>query len=285
MRKFKLYKKHIKETLIFFALVLFGSTSLFSQDYNLPIVRDSLHFYFKSIAVEKFDSNKINLNKNILRIIRNSLSVCESYNTPIDSVANLGLTKSKNNRLRFYTWNIPLNDGTHKYFGFIHYYDKKEKQYIRYELYDNSVDLKNPEYLILSNKNWFGSLLYKIVEIKHKGDTYYILLSSDLNDMLTKKKIIDVLQFDKNNFPVFGAKIFKNQPNNTRIFFEYNARANMTLTYDEKLKMIVFDHLSPSKPSLTGVYEFYGPDFSYDGYKFEKGMLVLYPDIDLRNSK
>jgi len=49
--------------------------------------------------------------------------------------------------------------------------------------------------------------------------------------------------------------------------------------------MIVFDHLSPSKPSLVGVYEFYGPDFSYDGYKFEKGMLELYPDIDIRNIK
>jgi len=227
MKKFKLYMNHIKKALIIFALVVFSSTSLFSQNYNLPIVRDSLNYYFRSIALEKIDSNKINLNKNILRIIRNSLSECESFSAPIDSVVNLGLIKSTNDQLRFYTWNIPLNDGTHKYFGFIHYYDKKEKQYISYELFDNSDYLKNPEYLTLSDRNWFGALLYKIVELKHKGDTYYILLSSDLNDMLTKKKIIDVLQFDENNLPVFGAKIFKNKPNNTRIFFEYNARANM----------------------------------------------------------
>jgi hypothetical protein len=197
----------------------------------------------------------------------------------------LGLIKTENNRLRFYNWNIALNDGTHKYFGFIHYYIKKEKQYKWFELFDKSEEIKNPEYLKLTNQNWFGSLIYKIVEKKYKGNTYYILLSSDLNDMLTKKKIIDILQFDDKGLPVFGAKIFKNLPKNTRVIFEYNARVNMALTYDKKLEMIVFDHLSPSKQSLTGVYEFYGPDFSYDGYKFEKGIWVLYQDIDIRNNK
>ena len=45
----------------------------------------------------------------------------------------------------------------------------------------------------------------------------------------------------------------------------------MMLRYDDKLKMIVFDHLSPSKPSYEGKYQYYGPDFSYDGLIFEKG--------------
>jgi len=34
---------------------------------------------------------------------------------------------------------------------------------------------------------------------------------------------------------------------------------------ERKMNMIIFDHLSPSKPSYTGNYQFYGPDFSYDG--------------------
>ena len=49
------------------------------------------------------------------------------------------------------------------------------------------------------------------------------------------------------------------------------------------MKMIMFDHLSPSRPSYTGNYEYYGPDFSYDGFRFEKDAWVLTEQIDMRN--
>jgi hypothetical protein len=277
--------KEVRYILVFIAIFLISSKLVFSQSYNLTAIRDSLNFYFKSIAIEQSDEKKLHYNENILRILRESLSQSESFKTPIDSINNMGMIKSENKLLHIYTWNIPFNDGTHKYFGFLHFYSEKQNKPILYELIDRSEDLKNPEYLKLSDKNWYGSLIYKIVETTYKKQTYYTLLSSDLNDLLTKKKCIDVLQFDENELPVFGAAIFNNQPRNTRIIFEYNARANMALTFDESLKMIVFDHLSPSKPSLKGVYEFYGPDFSYDGYKFEKGKWVLFTEIDARNNK
>ena len=57
----------------------------------------------------------------------------------------------------------------------------------------------------------------------------------------------------------------------------------MGLKYDERFKMIVFDHLSPIRPELAGDYKFYGPDFSYDGYKFENGFWVYMPDLDVTN--
>lgn len=271
--------------ILFVVIILTSTIDGYAQDYNKQAVRDSLKYYFKLIGTENSDSNKLLINRDIQRIIRNTLSLNESFNSPIDSVLNLGIVKSEDNCVRFYTWNLPFNDGTHKYFGFIHYYSKKDKKYNLYELFDNSDNIKNPANEVLSSKNWFGGLLYTIIEKKYKGDTYYMLLYSDLNDLHTKKKIIDVLQFGEDKLPVFGARIFKNQPQNTRIIFEYNARVSMTLTYDNKLKMIVFDHLSPSKPSLKGVYEFYGPDFSYDGFKFEKGFWVLHSDIDIRNNK
>jgi hypothetical protein len=57
----------------------------------------------------------------------------------------------------------------------------------------------------------------------------------------------------------------------------------MSLRYDPQKKMIVFDHLSPTKPSLEGQYEFYGPDFTYDGLKFEKGVWEHYQNIEITN--
>ena len=58
----------------------------------------------------------------------------------------------------------------------------------------------------------------------------------------------------------------------------------MMMRYIPELDMIVFDHLSPSRPEYAGDLRFYGPDFSYDGFKFIKGVWVLQSDLDLRNS-
>jgi hypothetical protein len=109
-------------------------------------------------------------------------------------------------------------------------------------------------------------------------------LGSDLNDLFSKKKLIEIVHFDSNDQPVFGAFMFKNKEKNiARVIFEYSAQANMGLMYDEKKGMIVYDHLSPFRPSLKGKYQFYGPDFSYDGLKFEDGIWNTYHDIDVRN--
>ncbi|NJK97401.1 MAG: hypothetical protein HC905_23045 [Bacteroidales bacterium] len=53
----------------------------------------------------------------------------------------------------------------------------------------------------------------------------------------------------------------------------------MMLNYDEMLKSIVFDHLAPSESRYTGQYEFYGPDFSFDGLIFKENQWVLVEDV------
>jgi hypothetical protein len=182
------------------------------------------------------------------------------------------------------TWNIPFSDRTHQYFGFIQY-KKNRRSYDFYELNDKSDEIVKPELTILNHENWYGALYYQIIANKYRGNTYYTILGADLNNMLTKKKIIEILHFNMQDLPVFGQQVFKNKsiPVN-RVIFEFNAQTHMTLTYDETKEMIVFDHLSPSRPSLKGQYEFYGPDFSYDGFKFENGIWNLYSDIDVRDN-
>jgi hypothetical protein len=121
------------------------------------------------------------------------------------------------------------------------------------------------------------------VETKFNKTKYYTLLGFDFNSIFTKKKIIDVL-YIQNDLPYLGKQIFKyNGKIVSRIIFEYAVRTNMTLKYDEAIKMIVFDHLSPSKPSYKGKYQFYGPDFSYDGLKFEDGYWIHQKDLSIHN--
>ena len=141
--------------ILFVVIILTSTIDGYAQDYNKQAVRDSLKYYFKLIGTENSDSNKLLINRDIQRIIRNTLSLNESFNSPIDSVLNLGIVKSEDNCVRFYTWNLPFNDGTHKYFGFIQYYSKKDKKYNLYELFDNSDNIKNPANEVLSSKNWF----------------------------------------------------------------------------------------------------------------------------------
>ncbi|MBL7915546.1 MAG: hypothetical protein JNL49_10925, partial [Bacteroidia bacterium] len=55
------------------------------------------------------------------------------------------------------------------------------------------------------------------------------------------------------------------------------------LRYEEKKKMFVFDHLSPASPSAKGQFRYYGPDFTYDGYRFKKGLWYYKSNLDMRN--
>ncbi len=275
---FSFYKKLI------IILFLFISTNYnMYADEVLNSYQDSLVHYFTLISTEKTDQKKEELNNEILKIFRKAIKLEESFDFRFDSLAYVGVIYSPDNKVKIINWNLPYNNRTHKYFGFIQY-KSTNRNILSYELFDNSAKIKNPELAILNNENWYGALYYKIIENKYSGKTYYTLLGADLNNLLSKKKIVEILYFDRKNELVFGKAVFKNRNQAvSRIIFEFNAQSNMVLTYNEEMEMIIYDHLSPSRPNLEGQYEFYGPDFSYDGLKFERGIWNSYPDIDVRN--
>ena len=111
------------------------------------------------------------------------------------------------------------------------------------------------------------------------------MLGWDGNDDFTTKKIIDVVTFSNNSKPKFGSEFKLEEKSQKRMIFEYNAQAQMLLQYNEIMKMIVFDHLSPSNPKFEGNFRYYGPDFSYDGFYFDDGVWIYKPDIDFRSTE
>jgi hypothetical protein len=202
-----------------------------------------------------------------------------SFEYPFDSIKKIGKIYSPDHRLRIYSWNIPVGIDQSKYFAIVQYYAKREKKYY-------AVKMQSTEYLngIIMVDNWPGALYYEIVETRHAGQKYYTLLGLDLGNMLTNKKVIDVVSIDDFDKFYFCPKlILFNKKLTDRLVFEYSEKASMTLKYYEDRKMIVFDHLSPEKPSMEGNFQFYGPDFTYDGLKFEKGIWVSYSDINVTN--
>jgi len=246
-------------------------------------IEDSLQIKFELLAQTNNDIQKEALCNEISVLFRKVLENDSSFDFRFRSLKYVGILYSPDLKFRIIQWNLPYNDGTHQYFGFIQYLKSKRKT-VLIELNDKSDQITKPQFEILSSKNWYGALYYKIIHNKYKGKEYYTLFGSDLNNMFTKKKIIEIITFDRKGNPSFGAMVFKNQNKPVaRVIFEYSIQANMVLTYDQNKEMIIFDHLSPSRPSLVDRYEFYGPDFSYDGMKFERGIWNYYPDLDIRN--
>jgi hypothetical protein len=202
-----------------------------------------------------------------------------SFEFPFDTLHKIGKIYSADHRMRVYCWNIPIGVDQNLYYAIFQYYAKREKKY-----YTIKMQSKAGQKGSISAENWPGALYYEIVETKHAGQKYYTLLGLDLNNMFTNKKVIDVVSIDDFDVFYFCPKLIQyNKKMTDRLVFEYNKKASMSLKYSEDKKMIVFDHLSPEKPSMEGNYQFYGPDFTYDGLKFEKGVWVFYSNINVTN--
>ena len=209
-----------------------------------------------------------------------------SFDYPFDLLRSLGKITSADQKLRIYTWNSPLSGGNNKYYGFIQYKTGQKEEIKLYRLTDNRSNITYPAHAVLNVDNWYGALYYEIVEIRIEGVACYTMLGFNPEDFFTSQKIIDILWFNEQYEPAFGKPVFRFQKQyQSRILFTYSAKAIMSLTWNNDLKMIVYDHLSPIKPSYTGNYQFYGPDFSYDGLRFEKGIWESVENINVRNSK
>ena len=255
-----------------------------------PQTPDTTHLAFeqtvnelmKSIDKSRQPASIQELAKQVDRMMDSLLANPEVMRYPFDSLKYIGSVISKDKALRIFTWNIPLGDGTYKYYGKVQYHpNNKTFKYL--SLSDKSSAMENPQRQRLTPSQWYGALYYDLIAHTSGDQTYYTVLGLNLNDMLSNKKLIDVIWFDDQEQAHIGAPIFRNQAGRQyRIIFEYSSRVVMGLKYDERMQMIVYDHLAPFKPQLKGQYEFYGPDFSYDGFKLERGIWNAYSDLDAR---
>ena len=222
------------------------------------------------------------------RFLTDLLTNPETFHYPFDSLKAISKIKSPDGKVRLFTWTLQSRiEGNYTYFGVTQKMDLKTKKFKSKSMTEEKLATAEAETTLLSPENWYGALYYEIVERKIKKRTYYFLLGWHGNDIFTTRKVIDVLHFDESENIVFGAPLFvdddKNKTKRFRVIFEYTREAVMLLRYDKKKKMIVFDHLSPPNASARGQFRYYGPDFTYDGYRFRKGVWNYQSNLDLRN--
>lgn len=260
--------------------LLFLCTGVYSQ------TTDSVSFMFEKETGHKFEmalagdsgSIKLEIMNNIEKELAAYLKNGNSYIYPFDSLKRIGKVYSPDNQFRMFTWNVQATNESFLNFCIIQFNPQKEKTCEVYVLKDN-LEIDKAGDTPLTPANWYGALYYKIIPVKLQGEIYYTLLGYDSFSPYVSKKVIDVLYF-KNRLPQIGAPIFNAKGKKySRVVFSFSARITMMLNYDDVLKTIVFDHLSPSEPRYAGQFEYYGPDFSFDGFVLTKDHWLYAEDI------
>jgi hypothetical protein len=250
-----------------------------SAETTLKSTEQHIARLFEKIRTAGDDQTRSSLNDSVRILFRQALSHKEAFLYPFDSVKHVGKIWPPDSTFRIINWNLALSGGTYRYYGLICTAEGKVTR-----LEDHSDEIVHPEDTILTPDHWYGALYYRILENKWRNKTYYTLLGIDLYNALITRKVIDVLTFDRKGGIRFGAPVFDMGDRTlSRVIFRFNAQVSMLLHYDEMMEMIVFDHLSPSRPDYQGNYQFYGPDSSYDGFFFYRGMWRLREDLDVRN--
>jgi len=205
------------------------------------------------------------------------------FATNLDSLPYLGQLRSDDGKLLLVCWNLVLEDESLRYHCLVFFKDKKKAEVRAVALEDNDTEWDKLTRKALSPSDWYGALYYRIITHRHKKRTYYTLLGWDGNDNLTNRKVVDVLNIEGTKVTIGGPMFVHEKRPAYRLVYEYANDATMALNWSEKEHMIVMDHLAPDDSRMKGQYQFYGPDFSYDGLRFQKGKWVLQEDLEAKN--
>jgi len=261
-----------------FILLIFNSLN--SQTITRNTAADLEGMFFR-IRENITPQQKLAINDSLKVIIESYAASDSVFSHRFTNLRFLGQITSPDNLVKIITWNLILNDGGNRYICYIIRKSEQGAQNVIYKLSGIYNESPIRTDTIYSESNWYGALYYEIRPFKTGKETSYILLGIDYGNSFVTRKMIDVLSFNSGNL-VFGKKCFSDGVEiSPRVVFEFSSNAVMSLRFNGDLS-IVFDHLSPASPDLKGNRQYYGPDFSFDSYDFEKGLWRLKSNIDVR---
>lgn len=281
----------------FFLFFIFCTINGYSQQITRnKLLCDSLSKLSSKIWKLKNDTSKITASEEFFVALKMVLNSDTYFDHSFDSIYGISRAVSDDDKLRIFTWNIPLSDGSNKYYGIIQL--KGDKRTIIPLRSLNSVQPIS-EHQLIKEADWYGALYYKIIRHNNGKGDFYTLLGWDGFNTITNRKVIDILTIDTDGKIVFGQPVFKTSKGiKSRIIFEFAENANMLLRYDyqairikkgkkirnENTWLIVMDRLIPIDPTLAGISKYYVPAGDvYDGYMYTNGFWVLVEDIEVAN--
>lgn len=261
------------------ALILFlaASTCAAQSDPKAEVIARA-----KELAATESQLARESASERLKSALRSLLEQPAGLTIALDELP-LSRVEAPDGSFRLITWNVPLDDGSHRYEGFL--LARSGKLTTLFELRDQTASISNPELAELGPDRWYGALYYQVVPVKKGGRTWYTLLGWKGHSATETRKVIDVLSF-RGGKPRFGAPLFgRGKLKEHRKLFAYSFQLSMMLHYDQEQERIVLDHLSPMRADLAGKGALMGPDMSFDAFVWDKGQWRFERDIDLRDPK
>lgn len=207
----------------------------------------------------------------VYRSLDSLLALPESFEYAWDSLTSktISILLSPDKKVRIYTWNLILSDGSFKHFGYLQ--TRRKKTIETYPLLDTtawqSKDIADEE---LDPATWPGALYYKLIPFKKGGKTRYLLFGFDGNTIHSNKAVMEVLWLSK-TAPVFGYPAFRQGENDPsaecRVIMECHNDVKLSFYYEPEKQIIIADKLVPSFPEAKDDPYYYIPSGDYDVYK------------------
>lgn len=224
---------------------------------------------FSENPAERFRSDSL-----FVRMLIRALKNPYAFYYPFDSL-NISRVYSPDSSFRIFTWQLKRDEYIILQRGAIQM-NTRDGSLKLFPLHDQSMFTAKPLDSIRTNKNWIGAIYYRIIQKEYNGKKFYTLIGFDDFSVNSNKKWMDVLSFDNNGEPVFGAApiSFKEdsvvRPDQRRFSIEYKKEAKTFFNYDKELDLIIVDHLvsETDEPEKRFTYV---PDGDYEAFKWKDG--------------
>lgn len=244
---------------------------------------DRLENMYKRLVASREDSVRLLINDSITFMVDQYVRSDSIFENNLARLRFLGQFTSQDSLVKIVNWNLMLTEAPGIYLCYFIFRTETGNRIFKLSAgYKEAPERTDTTY---NEKNWYGALYY---DIRPAGKEYpgtWVLLGIDYGNPEITRKIIDVLTLTPDGTIIFGKKWFVTDDHvKYREILEYSSTAVVTLRFVSD-KKIVFDHLVPINPALTGRREFYAPEYSYDAYNFENGEWKLSVNEDIRNQK
>lgn len=247
--------------------------------FDLPDLH--LRLFTAALVVSDTDADRDKYNQLLLARMELLLGNEALFTHPFNDYEQLSVLLSPDEQLKVVSWNVQGQDFYNRFYGFVAIRVKDKLRVFR--LNDQYRNIKNPETAALNPNRWYGAVYYEVLEHKYRGSVFYTLLGYNAHGPFSKIRVVETIEVNKGQ-PRFGVPMIEVDGRlRRRLVYEYSQRANMLLRYDAQQAMIVMDNLAPSEQYLQNDFRYYGPDFTHNALRFEKGKWLYLPDVDLRN--
>jgi hypothetical protein len=233
---------------------------------------------------------KLGALKAYIPLLAKALRIEGAFYYPFDSLRFMFKLTPRDGRFRLLNWNVEFMDGTFRYFGAVQPAPEHQTGKAFYPLFDRSRELAGSEEdTIVDHESWYGAQYYEVQTFGEGPQKRYLLLGWDGYRRGNNKKIIEVIGFEADGSPRFGAPIFEHERRDmetgetipfmaTRRTFLFKEDAMMTLRFLPEKKLIAFSNLVPFSPR-GDPRTYMVPDGAYNYYQYRGGRFYYGEDI------